>query len=271
MSAMPPCAAEAGNRMPDAGLALRSLGPRLCAFVVKKNLLAASCLRGNHPSSALRPPSSVHGLPTFPPSHLSTLNPLSPNCYFLSPVKLNAAAFSLTEVVIALGIFAVSMVGVLALFPVASSTGRESSEETQAAILAQTTIGDLRSSASSLGRASGWLVSGPNTFGQLIRNINLDEPNDYAIAYDIVLRDFANSGGGAPQVGPPIGLKALTNVSNYSNAVTIPGAIYLSLTRVRPVTTVPGLAAVTVEVSTPANVTLTNRRVYSFSTLITGP
>ena len=201
-------------------------------------------------------------IPNFPLTP-SPLNPFIP--------RRPPAAFSLTEVVIALGIFAVSMVGVLALFPVASSAGRESSEETQAAILAQTTIGDLRSSASSLGRASGWLVSGPNTFGQLIRNINLDEPNDYAIAYDIVLRDFANSGGGAPQVGPPIGLKALTNVSNYSNAVTIPGAIYLSLTRVRPVTTVPGLAAVTVEVSTPANVTLTNRRVYSFSTLITGP
>ena len=163
------------------------------------------------------------------------------------------------------------MVGVLALFPVASSTGRESSEETQAAILAQTIMGDLRASASSLGQTNAWLVSGPNTFGQLITGIDLNQSTDYAIAYDITLRDYANSGGGAPQVGPPIGLKALTNVSNYTNAVTTPGAIYLSLTRIRPVPDLSGLAAVTVEVSTPANVALTNRRVYSFSSLVTGP
>ena len=66
-------------------------------------------------------------------------------------------------------------------------------------------------------------------------------------------------------------LKALATVQNYSNAVTVPGAIYLSLARIRPLGTLPGLAAVSVEVSTPANVALTNRRVYSFSSLVTGP
>ena len=197
-----------------------------------------------------------------------------------SPLPLNlnlpraprGAAFSLTEVVIALGIFAVSMIGVLALFPVASSAGRESSEETQAAIIAQTVLGDLRASAGVLGQTNGWMVVGPNTFGQLLTNrIDLNQSSDTAIAYDITLRNLANSGGGAPQIGPPIGLKALTLVQNYSNAVTVPGAIYLTLTRVRPVGKTPGLAPVTVEVSTPANVVLTNRRVYSFSSLVTGP
>ena len=240
------------------------------------------------PSSAHRPPSSH--LPTFAPSQIRNPkskiqnlpfplhlhpNPLPPPAFHLSPSTPRASredAFSLTEVVIALGIFAVSMVGVLALFPVASSTGRESSEETQAAIIAQTVMGDLRASTGALGQTNGWMVVGPNTFGQLLTNrINLNESSDTAIAYDITLRNLANSGGGAPQIGPPIGLKALTLVQNYSNAVTVPGAIYLSLTRVRPVGTTPGLAAVTVEVSTPANVTLTNRRVYSFSSLITGP
>ena len=196
----------------------------------------------------------------------------SPISHLPSPVRRNAPAFSLTEVVIALGIFAVSMVGVLALFPVASSAGRESSEETQAAIIAQTVMGDLRASAGALGQTNGWMVVGPNTFGQLLTNrINLNQNSDTAIAYDITLRNLANSGGGAPQIGPPIGLKALSVVQNYSNPVTAPGAVYLSLTRVRPVGTTPGLAAVTVEVSTPANVALTNRRVYSFSSLVTGP
>ena len=206
-------------------------------------------------------------LPPFTKCILLTHCPIKP----LIP-RRPLAGFSLTEVVIALGIFAVSMIGVLALFPVASSAGRESSEETQAAIIAQTVLGDLRASAGALGQTNGWMVVGPNTFGQVLTSrINLNQSSDTAIAYDITLRNLANSGGGAPQIGPPIGLKALTLVQNYSNAVTVPGAIYLTLTRVRPVGTTPGLAAVTVEVSTPANVVLTNRRVYSFSSLVTGP
>jgi type II secretory pathway pseudopilin PulG len=247
---------------------------RLCVSAVKQNTLAPSRPRGNHPITDQQLQSTAPHFRKRNRKHKrkAALRTLSPNCYLLSPVKLNAAAFSLTEVVIALGIFAISMVGILALFPVASSAGRESSEETQAAIIAQTVLGDLRASAGALGQTNGWMVVGPNTFGQLLTNrINLNQSSDTAIAYDITLRNLANSGGGAPQIGPPIGLKALALVQNYSNAVTVPGAIYATLTRVRPVGTAPGLAAVTVEVSTPANVALTNRRVYSFSSLITGP
>ena len=214
---------------------------------------------------------------TPPPSPISdrVSGRLAPACRgygdLPSPVRRNPPAFSLTEVVIALGIFAVSMVGILALFPVASSAGRESSEETQAAILAQTVMGDLRASAAALGQTNAWMVRGTDTFSQFIKAINLNTSSDHAVAYNIKLRNWADSGGGAPQIGPPIGLKAFTNVSNYTNAVTTPGAIYLSLTRVRPVPNMSGLALVTVEVSTPANVTLTNRRVYTFSSLIHGP
>ena len=197
---------------------------------------------------------------------------------FLTPSPLKPliprrppAGFSLTEVVIALGIFAVSMVGVLALFPVASSAGRESSEETQAAIIAQTVIGDLRASSSMLGATNGWLVNGNNTFASFIKPINLNQTNDYTIAYNIKLRDWADSAGGAPQIGPPIALKALATATGYSNAVNTPGAIYLSLVQIRPVTTLRGLASVRVEISTPANVALSNRRIYNFSTLIAAP
>lgn len=241
MNAHAASAVAAGSRMPDTRNLPHSGGPRSAA------------------ASVPRPPASARSLSTFIPSHFSTLR---------AP---RGAGFSLTEVVIALGIFAVSMVGILALFPVASSAGRESSEETQAAIIAQTVLGDLRASAGALGQTNGWMVVGPNTFGQLTNGINLNQASDIAIAYDITLRNLTNSGGGAPQIGPPIGLKALTLVQNYSNAVTVPGAIYLSLARIRPLATLPGLAAVSVEVSTPANVALTNRRVYSFSTLVTGP
>jgi len=214
------------------------------------------------PSSGLRPFPPVHGLPTFPPSHLLTLR------------TSRRAAFSLTEVVIALGIFAVSMVGVLALFPVASTTGRESSEETQAAIIAQTVLSDLRSSAANLGRTNAWLVSGKNTFVDLIRNIRLTEATNVAIAYDIKRRDRADSAGGDPLIGPPLALKALQSVSTteYNNGVSnIPNVTYLSLLTIQPVAQLPGVAQATLEVSTPATARLTNRRVFYFSTLVHGP
>ena len=197
-----------------------------------------------------------------------------------SSVRLNAAAFSLTEVVIALGIFAVSMVGVLALFPVASATGRESSEETQAAILAQTVFDDLRTYASALGKSNANVVFGSDTFGQRITNVALNQIGDYVIGYNIKLRDRADSGGGAPQIGPPIALKALSTspVAAYASVATNSSVTYLSLIRVRPVTNLlgpvtnlPSLTWVSVEVSTPASVILTNRRVYSFTSLVTSP
>jgi len=234
----PAFATETECRTPDNGWAPRSVGPR---------------------SAAAIPPTLCEHRPPTTDYHLPP------------PVKLNAPAFSLTEVVIALGIFAVSMVGVLALFPVASSAGRESSEETQAAIIAQTVIGDLRASSSTLGATNGWLVNGNNTFASFIKPINLNQTNDYTIAYNIKLRDWADSAGGAPQIGPPIALKALATATGYSNAVNTPGAVYLSLVQIRPVTTLRGLASVRVEISTPANVALSNRRIYNFSTLIAAP
>ena len=87
------------------------------------------------------------------------------------------------------------MVGVLALFPVASSAGRESSEETQAAILAQTIFDDLRSSTSVGGANRGWIVRGPNTFTniQWDRTIRLTNLSTNFVVYDLIPR--VNSSG----------------------------------------------------------------------------
>jgi len=238
------------------------------------------------PSSAHRPPSSH--LPTFAPSQIRNPkskiqnlpfplhlhpNPLLPPASRLPPpVKLNARAFSLTEVVIALGIFAVSMVGVLALFPVASSTGRESSEETQAAILAQTIFDDLRSSAEARGFTNAFVITGKNTVLNTNR-LNLTANSSLFVAYDIVQRSDADDGsGGLGMQGRPIALKALSTVDSYSNAYTgASPAVYLASIQATPVTGANNLAQVNVEISTPANVTLTNRRIFSFSSLVTGP
>ena len=55
-----------------------------------------------------------------------------------------SAAFSLTEVVIAMGVAAVAFTSIIALFPLGLNMSKESYEETQAALLAQTILSDLK-------------------------------------------------------------------------------------------------------------------------------
>lgn len=181
------------------------------------------------------------------------------------------AAFSLTEVVIALGIFAVAMIGVLALFPVASSTGRESSEETQATILANTILSDFRASAISRGGANAWLVSGKNTFGNFISPVDLTQAQTYVIAYDIKRRDVTDSPGWPGLIGPPIALKATNQVAGGNFSAAAPGAAYLCRIQTRPVAGLARLSSVTVDVSTPGDVAQANRRIYSFQVNIYAP
>ena len=55
-----------------------------------------------------------------------------------------SSAFSLTEVVIAMGVAAVAFTSIIGLFPLGLNMSKESYEETQAALLAQTIMADLR-------------------------------------------------------------------------------------------------------------------------------
>jgi type II secretory pathway pseudopilin PulG len=59
------------------------------------------------------------------------------------------AAFSLLEVVIALGVITVGIVGVLAVFPTALQTGHSAQNETRAAHIAQSVFGSLVAQAPS--------------------------------------------------------------------------------------------------------------------------
>ena len=58
-------------------------------------------------------------------------------------------SFSLLEVVIALGVIAVGIVGVLAVFPTALQTGHSAQDETRAAHIAQSVFGSLVAGATS--------------------------------------------------------------------------------------------------------------------------
>jgi len=71
------------------------------------------------------------------------------------------SAFSLTEVVIAMGVAAVAFTSIIALFPLGLNMSRESYEETQAALLAQTILSDLRDNLSGTNSAYRWIQIGP--------------------------------------------------------------------------------------------------------------
>ena len=66
-------------------------------------------------------------------------NPFRP----LRPLR-EQSAFSLTEVVIAMGVAAVAFTSIIALFPLGLNMSKESYEATQAALIAQTTLADLK-------------------------------------------------------------------------------------------------------------------------------
>ena len=58
------------------------------------------------------------------------------------------SAFSLTEVVIAMGVAAVAFTTIIGLFPLGLNMSKESYESTQAALIAQTIMADLKDAAS---------------------------------------------------------------------------------------------------------------------------
>jgi uncharacterized protein (TIGR02598 family) len=60
----------------------------------------------------------------------------------------DSSAFSLTEVVIAMGVAAVAFTSIIALFPLGLSMSKESYESTQAALIAQTIMADLKDALS---------------------------------------------------------------------------------------------------------------------------
>jgi len=97
----------------------------------------------------------------FAPSHLSTIQ--HPHESTRKPVpqlrgasrergekskiqnpKFGGSAFSLTEVVIAMGVAAVAFTSIIALFPLGLNMSKESYEETQSALIAQTILSDLK-------------------------------------------------------------------------------------------------------------------------------
>ena len=103
---------------------------------------------------------SRHGSPLSHPSYRRSVqaqdsrasNFHHPKSKIQNP-KFGGSAFSLTEVVIAMGVAAVAFTSIIALFPLGLNMSKESYEETQAALLAQTIFSDFKDN-----------LTGTNTF-----------------------------------------------------------------------------------------------------------
>jgi len=82
------------------------------------------------------------------------------NSFTHATTRRLSKAFSLTEVVIAMGVAAVAFTSIIALFPLGLNMSKESYEATQAALIAQTIMSDLRDQVSS---TSGKLIQKTGT------------------------------------------------------------------------------------------------------------
>ena len=228
------------------------------------------------------------GFHTFILSHLSTIQHQEfkiQNCDVLpfTPSPLNpliprrlSAAFSLTEVVIAMGVAAVAFTSIIALFPLGLSMSKESYEATQAALIAQTILADLQDEASGTGN------NGKSRFIQIGGDSDPTSPNNYlpiifqtnvAFTFYLAYNQIPQTNNTTDPTGKPIMMRP----SSYS---TNPADFYNSgrngLSAVVKVTAAPyfrinGTGAssnpmrIDVSVETPGNVMNKNRSQFLFT------
>lgn len=139
----------------------------------------------------------------------------------MSPVRATGSrSFSLTEVVVALGISTVAIVSILGLFPLGFDTVRESEAETQAAILARTIAGDLAASARFPGRGftNAVVVGGADLIAATNWwNVDLSLAQEYWVAYEKKVQSGAGGMIGNPYCLRP--MKKIANVSDLAGAI----------------------------------------------------
>lgn len=146
-----------------------------------------------------------------------------------------ASAFSLVEVVLALGVISFAIVGIMGLFPVAMRTGQESQRETRATHIARKIYSDLKAGPAT----NTFLCTTPGNF----QTINLANPSS---PYEIY---FNNQ-------GEPVGTSPGPDSEFVVNVI------------IDPDTPTDGLARVQVDVMVPAAAAPANRTTNTFVTLM---
>ncbi|MFZ4776236.1 MAG: type IV pilus modification PilV family protein [Terrimicrobiaceae bacterium] len=157
-------------------------------------------------------------------------------------------AFSLIEIVLALGVIAFALVGIMGLFPVAMKSAQESQRETRATLIAQQIFSDLRV----LSGTNRMLVRGASAGSSpaILTNFNLSQNTTAFMAYDA-------EGRGQPNT---------LDAASFSNSM--PDAAFLASIASDTNTGVSNLSRVQTTIETPASAPSTNRSRYTFVTLM---
>ncbi len=159
-------------------------------------------------------------------------------------------AFSLLEILIALGLFAVVISALLTLFPIALRTEKSSGDETMATLIAS---GMMESLPSSEGLGSLNVATRMSNDTPVWEVIPSDGATNIPVAYNAScepVRRLTAKEAEAPLTDPAIAIVAT-----------------LSLTKA----SVPGLLTAEVAVASPASAPAANRTVQKFTRLIQSP
>jgi Tfp pilus assembly protein PilV len=188
-------------------------------------------------------------------SHL----PLQPKPSLRLP---RASAFSLTEVVIAMGVAAVAFTSIIALFPLGLGMSKESYEATQAALIAQTILADLKDALNG-GSAVKLIQKGgaANVFTSAnYTSINLsgNTSTTYYLGYDQQPR--SDSAGSPIILRPYIFSSSLPAwYTDGTNTATLIVRVIVEKTYVLGASSASNPQKVEVSVESPGNAKATNR------------
>ena len=238
-----------------------------------------------HATSAKRNRFSAFFFLKFRIPHFAFPNKIPPSRPF-RPLRAKArpgtagreqSAFSLTEVVIAMGVAAVAFTSIIALFPLGLNMSRESYEATQAALIAQTILADLKDELTGSGTigSSRFIQIGGNsdptsTANYLAVNFNTASTITVYLAYKQAL----NQTNDTDPSGQPIMLRPCAGIQGTAPAWYDSGSN--GLTALVKVTATPcfrinGTGAssnpmrVDISIETPGNVPLKNRSQFLFT------
>ena len=160
--------------------------------------------------------------------------------------------FSLVEVILALAVVTVALVGILALLPVAIDTALDSRLETQATVVAKTIFSDLQSHPGPDARVvtgadplAGAITAGPRTNFEVFLSYVESDTHSYTDGWQLV------SGG---------------QVSGTEFAAGVNGAFFLARIQGSPGTN--GLARVDVVIEHPGRAESGARQKFSYTGLV---
>lgn len=177
-------------------------------------------------------------------------------------LRHGAAAFSLTELVIAMGVATVAFTSIIGLFPLGLGMSKESYESTQAALLAKSFMSQLVDAQSGTGNTS-WRRIIFSTGNDPMKNANLYsiDAGSYRGSTNVylALTNYVDTNSGLvywrPASNNPVNFATWTN--GLANSPNCPALVRVTLSRIS--TNSYDIHNAEVQVDYPANLNITNR------------